>query len=168
MDRVNAKQAVTEFISKYKFAVIVFAVGLFLMILPDFGTDQQSHAPQETTVIRESSIEEKLSDTLSLVKGAGKVQVMLSYASGQETVYQSATDLTEGEKSKSEKNNTVTVTDHERNQTGLIRRVDPPICLGALIVCQGADDPVVKLAIVEAVTRITGLSSDKICVLKMK
>ena len=66
MDRVNAKQAVTEFISKYKFAVIVFAVGLFLMILPDFGTDQQSHAPQETTVIRESSIEEKLSNTLAL------------------------------------------------------------------------------------------------------
>jgi hypothetical protein len=40
--------------------------------------------------------------------------------------------------------------------------------MGAVIVCQGADKPVVRLAIVEAVADATGLSTDTITVLKMK
>ena len=43
-----------------------------------------------------------------------------------------------------------------------------PTYLGAVIVCQGGDSPTVKLAIVEAVSNATGLSADKITVLKMK
>lgn len=168
MDRINMKLAVTGFISKYKFAVLIFAVGLLLMILPDAGNKDQQNIPSETAAVQEASMEEKLSRILSEIQGAGKVQVMLSYATGQQTIYQTDTDISEGEKSSNEKNDTVTVTDSERNQTGLIRRVDPPICLGALVVCQGADNPAIKLSIVEAVARITGLGADKICVLKMK
>jgi len=40
--------------------------------------------------------------------------------------------------------------------------------MGAVIVCQGADDPQVRLSIVDAVSKVTGLGSDKISVLKMK
>jgi stage III sporulation protein AG len=36
------------------------------------------------------------------------------------------------------------------------------------VVCQGADDPVVKLLIVDAVSKVTGLGADKISVMKMK
>lgn len=39
---------------------------------------------------------------------------------------------------------------------------------GAAIVCEGADDAKVRLAIVEAVKAYTGLGSDKITVLKME
>lgn len=168
MDRIRIKQAVTDFITKYKFAVLVFAVGLLLMIIPDTTTSDAETERQESTVAQEQSMEEKLSQILSKVKGAGQVQVMLSYASGQETVYQTDTDISQGEANRTEKNDTVTITDSNRNQTGLIQRIDPPICQGALIVCQGADDAAVKLAIVEAVASITGLTTDKISVLKMK
>jgi len=168
LDRVKVKQAVVDFITKYKFVVLVFAVGLLLMILPDTKDVQQPEITQEAVLSQEDNMEEKLSKILSCVKGAGQVQVMLSYESGQETIYQTDRDVSEGEKSISEKVDTVTITDSERNQNGLIQRVDPPICMGALIVCQGADNASVKLAIVEAVARVTGLSSDKICVLKMK
>jgi hypothetical protein len=40
--------------------------------------------------------------------------------------------------------------------------------MGAIVVCQGADSPSVKLAITQAVAKITGLGTDEICVLKMK
>ena len=63
---------------------------------------------------------------------------------------------------------TVTVSDAQRNENGLIRQVISPKYRGAVIVCQGADDPVVQLAIVEAVSSTTGLGSDRISVLKMK
>ena len=168
MDRVKVKQAFVDFVTKYKFAVLVFTVGLLLMILPDAKDAQQPEIKQDIVSAQKDSMDEKLSEILSCVNGAGQVQVMLSYEAGPQTVYQTDWNVSEGEKSKSEKVDTVTVTDSARNQTGLIQRIDPPICMGALIVCQGADNPSVKLAIVEAVTRITGLSSDKICVLKMK
>ena len=168
MDGTGIKQAVTDFISKYKFAVLVFAVGLLLMILPDTKATEQKTENQITNITQEDSMEDKLSHILSSVKGAGQVQVMLSYASGQETVYQMDTDVSKNESNQTEKKDTVTVTDSDRNQIGLVQRIDPPTCQGALIVCQGADDAAVKLAIVEAVARITGLSTDKICVLKMK
>ena len=37
---------------------------------------------------------------------------------------------------------------------------------GALVVCQGADDPAVRLAVIEAVSALTGLGSDRVCVIR--
>ena len=56
----------------------------------------------------------------------------------------------------------------DRGQEGLIKQVNAPTYRGAIVVCQGADDPVVKLSITEAVSRATGLGVDKISVIKMK
>ena len=43
-----------------------------------------------------------------------------------------------------------------------------PVDQGAVVVCQGADQPSVRLAVTEAVAALTGLSSDKITVVKWK
>ena len=63
---------------------------------------------------------------------------------------------------------TVLITGADRMETGLIRQELPPRYRGALIVCQGADRSAVKLAVVEAVANVTGISADRITVLKMK
>ena len=39
---------------------------------------------------------------------------------------------------------------------------------GAVVVCQGADDPQVRLDVTTAIAAYTGLGSDKITVMKMK
>ena len=41
-----------------------------------------------------------------------------------------------------------------------------PTFRGALVVCQGAGDPAVKLTVTEAVSALTGLGSDRICVVQ--
>lgn len=41
-----------------------------------------------------------------------------------------------------------------------------PTYQGAVIVCQGADDPAVCLSVTEAVAVLTGLGSEKITVVK--
>ena len=69
---------------------------------------------------------------------------------------------------ESENQKTLIITDEKRAEKGLIRQVNPPVLQGAVVVCQGADAPKVKLAVVDAVMRATGLSSNQICVLKMK
>jgi stage III sporulation protein AG len=62
---------------------------------------------------------------------------------------------------------TVIVMDGNREETGLVKQVLPPVYRGAVIACQGADSANIRLAIVEAVKSVTGLSSDRITVLKM-
>jgi stage III sporulation protein AG len=98
------------------------------------------------------------------VRGTGKVSVMLMEASGEEIIYQTDTSAA----SDSTKIDTVMVTDAQRNQNGLIRKIIAPQYCGAIVVCSGADDPQIRLEIVEAVSRITGLGADRISVLKMK
>ena len=89
---------------------------------------------------------------------------MLSVVSGEKTQYISNEDISEN----NTRSDTVIITDADRNEAGLIERIDPPIYRGAIVVCEGADSAQVRLSITQAVSKITGLSTDNICVLKMK
>ena len=60
------------------------------------------------------------------------------------------------------------VSDSARAESGLVQQILPPTYQGAVILCQGADSAAVRLALIEAVSNATGLSSDRISVLKMK
>ena len=156
-----------EVLKKYRYAAIVIVAGIFLMLLP-IGESSASEetAPNQREV--SDSMEERLCAILSQIRGAGRVQVMLTIAQGEEPVYQFDQDLTTDEGGSSSQKDTVTVTDKDRGQSGLITQVNPPRYQGALIVCQGADDPAVRLAISEAVSGLTGLGTDKIAIAKMK
>ena len=168
MDRVRIPGRIIEAVKKYRYALIVVVIGIVLMLIPG-KTDQQQTQPQPTVVASEESltVQQQLEDILSKVQGAGKVSVMLSVASGEKTIYQTDRDITSGD-DPSERQQTVIITGKDREQNGLIQQVDPEVYLGAIIVCQGADSPAVRLNIVEAVSKITGLGADRISVLKMK
>ena len=58
--------------------------------------------------------------------------------------------------------------DAARTETGLVRQTLEPIYRGAVVLCDGADQSGVRLAIVNAVSSVTGLGADRICVLKRK
>lgn len=161
------KKKTGDLIIKYKYALLILLVGLVLIMIPEKEAqknDQQS-SPQLAT--EEKSFEESLSNILSKVKGAGKVQVMLTVLEGEEVFYQEDKNLSGDGENAGKRTDTVVVSDTNRTETGLIKQVNPPIYKGAIIVCQGADDPSVKLAIVEAVSRITGIGTNCISVLKM-
>ena len=160
-------QKVKTGVRKYKYVFIVLLVGIVLMLLPEIGSEKTNSVPQEIH-LDETPIEELLSQILSKVSGAGRVEVMLNVAQGEKTIYQVDRDISEGTSGLTDKEQTVTLTDGQRNQYGLIQQVNPPIYLGAIVLCQGADDPVVKLSIVDAVSKITGLNANQICVLKME
>ena len=93
---------------------------------------------------------------------------MLTLAAGEKTVYQTDQDQDHNENSGSVQVETVILSDSNRNEYGLIQQILAPEYRGAVIVCEGADDPAVKYAIMEAVKNMTGLGFDRISVLKMK
>ena len=155
---------------KYRYALLVLIIGLVLLMIPGKSTQTNKKTTTETdTLPNQIEFTQKaLADILQNVQGAGKVEVLLSTATGEETVYQTDSDSTTNGDGSSAKIQTVIVTDSQRSEAGLIRQVNPPSYLGAIVVCQGADNPTVRLAITQAVARATGLGADAICVLKMQ
>ncbi len=168
MDLSTIRSKLSNLNRKYRYALIVLLIGIILMILPSKTSQSKQNESLAPSVPQDITIEQRLSAMLTRVSGAGEVHVMLTVSSGEETLYQVDTDRTDQEGQQKNKTSTITITDSQRNESGLVRQVNPPSYLGAIIVCQGADDPSVRLAIVEAVSKATGLGADKISVLKMK
>ena len=157
-----------EFLKKYRYAALVLLLGVVLMLIPSGGSSGEAEPVQTEAAQQEQSMEEQLEELLSQIQGAGKVRVMLSTASGEQILYQTNDDMVTGSDSSTIRQDTVTVTDSERNETGLVKQVIPPTYLGAIVLCQGADNASVRLAIADAVSKITGLGTNQISILKMK
>ena len=158
----------TSLFQKYKYAVIILLCGIVLMMFPGTVFSNKESAQTVQPHISGESIQTQLEEILSYIHGAGKVKVMLKESSGEETIYQVDEDISVSESSTDTRINVITVTDQNRNENGLIKQIIPPQYAGAIIICQGGSDPSVRLAITEAVSKITGLGADKISVLKMK
>lgn len=168
MDIKAWKEHIQNGIGKYKYVWIVLICGIVIMMLPNPKVSAADSIDKMEEVINQQDLSEQLSDVLSNIHGAGKVQVMLSIAEGEKTIYQTDSTYSDNGESKNTKVQTILITDSDRKETGLIHQKNPPIYMGAVVIAQGADDPSIKLAIVDAVTKATGLGADKISVLKMK
>ena len=169
MGIIDWKNGITEAFRKYKYVWIVLLVGILLMLLPS-PTDKENHnelpATEQENV--QENMELRLESLLSEVSGAGQVKVLLSVSQGEQTIYQTDSSYAQGQNDTDTRTQTILITDSQRNETGLMHQIKPPKYMGAIILAQGADDPVVKLEIVEAVGKITGLGADRISVLKMQ
>lgn len=153
---------------KYKYALIIFLIGIMLMLVPGNWFSENNTEKTAEPIQQRQSVQTELEDILSQIHGAGNVKVMLKESVGEETIYQVNEDVSISDSSTDTKIDVITVTDQNRNEYGLVKQVNPPKYLGAIILCQGGDNPSVKLAITDAVSKITGLGADKIAVLKMK
>lgn len=162
MDWIDSKVQINEYIRKYRFVVLVLLLGLVLMFFPQ--KEEPKQAIPMTVKSETNTLQDALSEMLSKVSGAGNVKVLLSQAAGEEILYQTDDDVSEEDMQK----RVVIIQNAEREEKGLIRQINPPVYQGAVILCQGADSAQVRLAIIQAVTSATGLSSDRITVLKMK
>ena len=161
MELKNKLSKVIPLLKKYRFVVLVLVIGLILMTFPmtEEKIPEESIAPSRISEDM-PSIEERLTQVLRTVEGIGDIQIVLTVAEGEEIVYQ--TDISNSQ------TDTVTVTDSSREEKGLIRQINPNKYLGAIVVCQGGDNPTVRLAVVDAVSKATGLGANQISVLKMK
>lgn len=165
MEWLKCSQIGIDSLKKYRIVILAVCTGLLLLWIP--GKEKQPAAVSQEAVMPQD-LETSLRDILSKVHGAGKVEVLLTEKKGAEILYHTDVEVSRSENTEHKQSNTVMAQDSSRAEEGLIRQTNPPVLQGALIVCQGGDDPRVKLAIVEAVTRVTGLPSSCVSVLKMK
>ena len=169
MDLLKGKERIIQLFSKYKYVGIVLLVGIVMLIIPTKSSEElENHSQDQEIRSEELSIQNQLESILSDMDGAGQVRVLLSIAQGERTIYQTDSTYAQSDHSTDTRTETVLISDSQRNETGLIHQKSPPVYQGAIIITEGADIPIVKLAIVDAVSNITGLGTDRISVLKMK
>lgn len=170
MDQWITKQKIGEWVKKYKFVILIVLIGIVCMLLPTRSQSQSSTSDSATVVAPkpQTDLAEDLEKILSQIHGVGKVRVLLTVSTGERIVYQEDSQISSNETNSTVQKETVIITDSERTQQALVSHVVGPTYLGALIVCQGADRASVKLAVLDAVSKITGLSADMISVVKMK
>ncbi len=167
MDWLALRNRLIQIVKKYQYVFLILLLGMVLMLIPQKGTASEESQPASIEAA-EQGIAVQLETILSKIDGVGAVEVLLTESRGTQTYYQTDEDLTTGADTGSSRVETVIITGSNREEYGLIQRIDPPIYLGAVIVCQGGDRASVRLAVIEAVSHVTGIGTDRISVLKMK
>ena len=167
MDIREAGGKLSALFKKYRWPLLVIALGILLMALP-VGGREETLQPQIQTTQPALDPQQDLAQILGQIRGVGKVQVLLTVKCGETVKYQTDDDIVTSDTGSTVRKETVIITDSNRNQQALVVQTLPPEYMGAVIVCQGADDAAVCLAVVEAVSKATGLGADRISVLKMK
>lgn len=154
-----------ERLKKYKYACLVLALGIVLMLFPAEKEIAEPVEQQEST--EETTLEERLECLLSQVEGAGEVRVILTLETGAISEYQQDSTTRSGAGETQIQTETVLV-EAGGEEMPIPVKTTYPTYKGAVVVCQGADRASVKLALVRAVSCLTGLGSDQITVIKMK
>lgn len=168
MDISRLSKNLPTWVKRYRYPLVVVLLGLVLLTLP---TGKKTTTPQETQPVQQEvqpDMAQQLKEILGKISGVGRVEVMLTVSASETNIYNKDEQINTSDGTSSVHKETVIITDSERNQQALITQVLPPVYRGAIVVCQGADSAVVKLAVVEAVSKATGLGADQISVLKMK
>ena len=147
---------------RYQAVLLVAVVGMCLVLWPAGGEDRGAQAGTgEEQAYLESleAFEGRLADTLGRIEGAGEVRVVLAVEGGSRQVLAEDTQKTQ------DGGSVTTVTVDQGSQDGVVPlQVLAPTFRGALVVCPGGNDPQVKLKLLEAVSAVTGLGSDRIAI----
>jgi len=137
----------------------VLAVGCLLLLLPAGGEEKPGSQGPDTELFELDRFERRLEQALSQIDGAGETRVVLSLNSGQRQIL--AQDRQQDSAGSSLE--TVTIGGSTDRAVVPIQTMAPEF-RGALVVCEGAEEPQVRLEVTKAVCVLTGLGTDCVCV----
>lgn len=166
-----------ERIGQYSRLIAIGGVGVLLMLIgPMLEEDADRQEPDamatpQVATLPEELWESKLTQILSEIDGAGKVEVVVRM--GAEEIVYEKNGTTEKRLAADGKNG---VTDEKvtqeiamRRENGvespIVRRTIPPAILGIVVVADGGADSSVRLNIRKAVCAVTGIATHRISVL---
>ena len=166
-----AKEKLISYVKKYRSVALVVLAGVVLMLLPSGKGEQQTSSDQPVNVSEAYSLaetEKRLEQLLGRIRGVGQVQVMLTLKSGSslQLAENRSTSLRDTEDRQDR--DVVTLNRGSGYEDVVVTEQTYPVYQGAVVVCQGAGDSGVHLAVVQAVSVLTGLGSDKITVVQWK
>ena len=151
----------------------ILAIALIFLseILPSKKSDKQEALPENNSKDYSNGYaektEQKLSELISSIKGAGKAKVLLSVEGSEEYIYaeeQSGSRQDNGTELEEKNQSKPILTERSGSKEAVIKKVIAPRFNGALVICEGGGDPSVKERIIRAVSAALDLPASKICV----
>ena len=160
-----------EAVKKYRLAALVILFGVVLMLLPD-GTPKEASPPESAAAgetFDRAAVQEEMEAILSAIDGTGRLRLMLTVDAGtKHELAQSSSSSRSGADEWQQKNEPLTVGAGSGVQEVVVTNSLYPRYVGALVVCEGGGSAGVRLAVTNAVSALTGLTSDRITVLQGK
>lgn len=127
---------------------IIFAAGIaliviiFLFSLSDSGNKAADPAADIAVLSEideyEQRLEERLTEIIEAIEGTGKVHIMITLERTEESVY----------------------SDRETSVAATIT----PTVRGALVICEGSENVIVRQKVTDAVCKVLGISAARVCV----
>lgn len=154
---------------RYRYAGLVILLGAALMLLPGRSERQAPDASRvdEAAVepVQQTDLCREMEQILSQIDGAGAVSCLITCRESARTVYQTDTIQSGGGEVRV---STVLASSGSGTEAAVVAGRTAPVYQGVVVVCDGADSARLRLEITQAVGALTGLSSDKIAVVKRK
>ena len=146
---------------------LILVAGVLLGVVLIIGSNSYSQVSDDTNqamapekIPSDESLEQRLGDLLSKVKGVGEVEVFVTYASTEEKLA-----LKDKESSGSEQ--TILKSSSGNSEPYIYKSISPQID-GVIIVAQGGDRDDIKVSISDAVAAVLELPIHRVKILKMK
>ena len=155
------------------FALIIIVFGVVLLMLPVSEKPPPSVSTVVETAVADTfsltETEARIAAALAQIEGAGEVTVVLTLKSDGETIIATDTRTMEKADETSERSESAVIVGSGGSvrEPVIVGRSYPEF-RGALVVCEGANDPEVRLRILGAVSSLTGLGTDKVTVAVMR
>ena len=132
---------VKGYAQKNKGSVLLFALlmlGVFLLIL---SSAPETEIQEDTELLEEykARLEEELSAVCSSVSGVGRCKVTVTFERGEEKIYKGSSVI----------------------------ETRPPKVLGVTVVCKGADSDKVRSEIIDMMSALFDIGTNRIAVLKL-
>ena len=163
------RKGLVQLWKKYQYALLVVFAGVLLMLLPHTAKHTEKETPSsqgEESFILED-VEQRMERVLGQMQGVGKVRIMLTLKSASEIQVAEDSELRrEDDGSYDARHQPLTVNRGSGYQDVVVTGQTYPVFQGAVVVCEGADNSAVQLAVTQAVASLTGLGMDRISVVK--
>lgn len=165
--RVKALDA----LKRYKYVALTAVLGIVLLLLPGGNEKkQEGGAPDAAEDFDRTALQKEMEEILSSLDGVGHLKLMLTVDGG--SAYELARDEAQTQKrsgentgERTQKSETVVLGSGASAEV-VVTRSRFPAFIGALVVCEGGDRAEVRLRVTQAVAALTGLSTERITVVK--
>lgn len=166
MDRTRGKRlsaAVSAGAKKYRYVLLMAALGVLLLLLPSGGGDAVAEpSVPDTGQYDRLAVQAEMEQILSSLDGVGRLSLMLTVDGGGALTLAQDEEVEGTQRKKTE---TVILGSGAGAEVVVTQRAYPRY-VGALVVCEGGGNAAVQLRVTQAVSVLTGLSSDRISVVK--
>ncbi|MDD2361916.1 MAG: hypothetical protein PHH84_03010 [Oscillospiraceae bacterium] len=159
--------------------IVIGLIGILLIGLSTFLPDGKKEKATSGKTVKTAEefvaeTEERLTEIIGSIEGAGNCRVMVTLENGVEYIYAVEQDINTDRQEDSNRiserednRESVIVVDTENGRQGLLVTEIQPTVKGVAVVCKGGDQPLVQQRIINTITTVLNISSKRVCVTKL-